>query len=303
MVYPGRRSARAGPDFRDSVIETETGDLLTGDVELHLNAPDWRHHRHHVDPNYNGVILHVVLHPRGSKLSEQQSKTAVPVASLEPVVDMLTRVDGVTAGDGAWDRLLRERSLAELLDGAADQRFRGRSKGFVLDMDASDAEEVLYRALLEGLGYSSNRKPFRELALRVPMAMLRRLGGEPGATRLIAIKAMLIRAAGLLPFVESADEARQLRAVARRLPKSKAVASGMWRLFRVRPANHPVRRVAGAAHVLDRYVESGLVHGLEGEVRQGKARLLVQALAARPFIGDGRAKEIAVNMVLPFMYA
>ena len=45
VVYPGRLSGLAGPDFRDTVLETEAGELITGDVELHVDAPDWYRHR------------------------------------------------------------------------------------------------------------------------------------------------------------------------------------------------------------------------------------------------------------------
>ena len=57
VIYPGRPSSRAGPDFRDAIIATEDGGRLTGDVELHVRAPDWYAHGHDVDPGYNGVIL------------------------------------------------------------------------------------------------------------------------------------------------------------------------------------------------------------------------------------------------------
>ena len=89
VVYPGRQSGRAGPDFVDSLLETESGDLLAGDVELDLDAPGWERHGHHTDPNYNGVILHVVLHPRGRTASPQQSRTGVVVASLTPALGQL----------------------------------------------------------------------------------------------------------------------------------------------------------------------------------------------------------------------
>ena len=303
VVYPGRASALAGPDFRDSIIETEDGELLTGDVELHVDACDWESHHHQVDPNYNGVILHVVLHSRGRKTSDQQSGTTAPVASLGPVVGLLGGVESPGRdGDTLLRRLDRE-SLGELLDRAGDIRFTSRSEGFALELEAGDAEEVLFGALMEALGYSINRRPFRELASRVPMAALRALRGEPGSVRPLAIKAMLVYAAGLLPYVKPAEEAVELRALLGRLPKTKRILPGRWQMFRVRPANHPVRRLSGAAYLVDRYVEAGLVSGLGEDVRRGGVHHLVQQLTVRPFIGVGRAREIAVNVVLPYMHA
>ena len=93
VVYPGRANPRAGPDFHDAVIATPSGELVMGDVELHLNAPDWYGHRHHTDPGYNGVILHVVLRPKGRSASEQQSGTWAPVASIAHVAPLLERLE------------------------------------------------------------------------------------------------------------------------------------------------------------------------------------------------------------------
>ena len=303
VVYPGRLSGRAGPDFRESLIATETGELLTGDVELHVEAPDWEGHRHDADPNYNGVILHVVLHPKGRSASPQQSKTRVAVASLGPVLDLLAHDEAPQQVDPAIGPVLGCKKMSELLDRAGDQRFLAKSRGFALELEAADPEETLYGAVMEALGYASNRRPFQELASAVPMSGLRPLRGEPRSTRLLAIQAVLINAAGLMAFVEPPDEAARLSSLLRYLPRTKKVAADRWQMFRVRPPNHPVRRVTGAAHLVDRYLESGLVRGLEEDVRRGEARHLVRRLTVRPFIGTGRAREVAVNVVLPFMYA
>ncbi|MCI0791129.1 MAG: DUF2851 family protein, partial [Chloroflexi bacterium] len=45
--YPGRPNPRAGPDFLDARLRTESWQTVVGDVELHLNAPDWYRHGHH----------------------------------------------------------------------------------------------------------------------------------------------------------------------------------------------------------------------------------------------------------------
>ena len=54
---------------------------------------------------------------------------------------------------------------------------------------------------------------------------------------------------------------------------------------------------------MDRFVESGLLTGLVGAVAEGRAVVLLRLLSAAPHMGDGRAREIAVNAVLPFLYA
>jgi len=57
---PGRWNGGPGPDFLRAELVLEGRDVK-GDVELHLRASDWRAHGHAEDPEYRGVVLHVVL--------------------------------------------------------------------------------------------------------------------------------------------------------------------------------------------------------------------------------------------------
>ena len=59
VIYPGRINDDRGADFRDAVIAT-SGGLIYGDIEVHVKSSGWQAHRHHQDPAYNRVILHVV---------------------------------------------------------------------------------------------------------------------------------------------------------------------------------------------------------------------------------------------------
>lgn len=303
VVYPGRPSGRAGPDFRDSVLATDDGKLVTGDVELHVEAPGWRSHGHETDPGYNGVILHVVLRAKGRVSSRQQSRTRAPVASLEPVVDRLRQADASTPLSMVpWDGL-SARTLEKLLDVAGDRRFLARSRGFARELDAGDADQVLYAALFEALGYAANRKPFRRLAEIFPYASAAALRGEPAGTRRAAVRALLLTASGLTPGADTAGDGAPDAALVRRLPRTRRLAPSEWRLFRVRPSNHPVRRVEGAARLVDRFLDSGPTAYVRSAVEQAKPAVLVRALSDPPLIGAGRARDMAVNVVLPFMHA
>lgn len=60
VLHPGTASEEGGPDFQRAVIATETGELLKGDVELHVHSRDWQAHGHDRDTRYDSVVLHVV---------------------------------------------------------------------------------------------------------------------------------------------------------------------------------------------------------------------------------------------------
>jgi hypothetical protein len=89
-----------------------------------------------------------------------------------------------------------------------------------------------------------------------------------------------------------------------------------------RPQNHPARRLAGAARLVVRCVDGGLLAGLLAALRAGPSALagalqvpgdgfwrdhydLTSGPARLPagLIGPGRAAELAVNIVLPFAVA
>ena len=133
------------------------------------------------------------------------------------------------------------------------------------------------------------------------MARLRMLRGEPSVTRLLAIRAMLVSASGLMSSV-SAEDAERFRATLKGLPPVEKIGES-WKTFRVRPSNHPRRRIEGAAVLIDRTLDEGLVSALAGTVRQRSHLPLIRWLSVPPFIGEGRAREIAVNVALPYIHA
>ena len=298
VLYPGRRSSSAGPDFRDCVLSTDAGDIVVGDVEVHVTAGGWSAHGHHVDSNYNGVVLHVVLAPNGRSTTTLESRAEAPVAAIG-VARQHETVDAEPTHRAEDDTPAS--TLHKKLDRAGDERFRSKANGYAMELEAGDAEQVLYAGIMDALGYSANRRPFAALAANVPIAGLRTLGDEPETTRLLAIRAILISASGLMSSSPEPD-AERLRAVLGGLAPVKEIAEP-WNTFRVRPSNHPLRRIEGAAVLIDRALDEGLVSGLAKTVRQGTHRPIIRWLTAQPFIGESRAREIAVNVVLPFMYA
>ena len=72
IIQPGFWNHGGGPDFSRAVVrflrDGQPDEALTiGNVEVHLRAADWNAHGHHVDPAYDGTILHVVWETKGQK--------------------------------------------------------------------------------------------------------------------------------------------------------------------------------------------------------------------------------------------
>jgi len=285
VLYAGRLSAAAGPDFRDAMLEVAGGGVIKGDVEIHRRQRDWQSHGHHRDPYYDGVVLHAALKTSGPTVTPLASGETSPVVSLEPLLDE-GKCD--SPGTDPWSLLARHgyrrpkdaEGMGRLLDQAGDQRFVWKAWAFDRRLDNEEPHQVLYEALMEALGYSRNRGAFRELARRIPYQELRALAMKH-------------------------DPSEHLRLVTHVL--SQACEGLEWHTFRVRPSNHPHRRVLGAARLLARHMEEGLLQGLAEHVRRGSWRATLDSLEMRDdegksLIGRGRASDMAVNAVLPFLH-
>lgn len=331
VIFRGRPGRGPGPDFRSAVIAGPSGIPLRGDVELHVRSSSFRAHGHHLDPAYAGVVLHVVFDddaaedaplPGGGSapvvalsawVSERAGELArwleQPVLWREPCHEAITRrgIDGVAAElEREGDRRLHMKV----------ERMRGWA-------DASGAEQALYEALFEALGYGGNSPPMGALARIAPW---RNVAAHAGARsdRRRQLEALLLGSAGLLPSrrrhrgpVDRYVEELEGRFAEAQLP---SLDPGIWKLWGVRPENAPARRIAGAAALLAR---AGSPDALSGAGSMAETAAAVSALAveasgywrthhdvcAAPcrlpaaLIGRSRALEIIVNVLVPFACA
>jgi len=317
IIYPGKENRDSGPDFLGAVIATEGGGLLLGDVELHLRASDWRSHGHGRDPSYNGLILQVVW--EGEAPVVLQSGRTVPTLSLQRCLSgSLTAVRywaslNTMPPEPCYDALSRlgDDEMGRLLDEAGEERFRLKASRFAAAMAGEPLSQVLYQGIMEALGYTRNKEPFQELARRSPLALLENVCRDKDYQgRVTMLRSLLLGMAGLLPRGDA-----RMEEVWHCLGDREPLSLSSWHLFRVRPENHPARRLTGAAHLLARFGDEGLLEGvlrLVGESCSDIGRLEAGFMVAgegcryagrRALIGQGRAREIVVNIALPFAFA
>ena len=302
VVYPGRSGVTAGPDFRDALLEVEGVGLVRGDVELHIKQSDWNSHGHGRDPNYNGVVVH-------GALEASSAETRLQSGSLAPVMDLqslLTEVSQEELKLDLWQALSlkgfpQPQTLGEAeetLDRAGSLRFRSKARWLATCIELDGPDQALYQALMEGLGYSTNRRPFEQLASLAPFHAVTEAAKElPPGDRVSAIGGWLTACSGL-----------NGPSIFRPKGFGPVMDHREWHLFRVRPTNHPRRRILGAAMLLARFLEQGLAAGLWEEVHRSRPAGLTGALCAQngpgpAYVGRGRAIDLVVNAVLPFMHA
>ncbi|HZU13118.1 MAG TPA: DUF2851 family protein [Chloroflexota bacterium] len=277
VVSRGLPSDAGGPDYQDAILASSDRSLIQGDVEFHVRSSDWYVHRHHEDSRYDNVILHVVWDVDTAETVTADGRLVPTLAVGGKGPAALSPLTGCAEGI----RGLSPELVIERIRACGRRRFDERRERFIADLSSLSANQVVYRALLESLGHAANRNAFAALAEAVPYDWLRTV---PPAER----RAYLSEAAGLS---------------ATGLPVPGRLAPDAWRLVRLRPANHPARRIAGFAVLLAR---------LEPSPSETLHRLVVEA--ARPadlrrpflvprFVGTGRVDEIVASTVLPFVAA
>ena len=334
VLHPGFWNHEAGPDFREALLRIGDDAPAQGDVEVDLRSAGWRDHGHDTNPNFRNVRLHVVW--------DRDQPVEIPTVVLRDLLDSpvneLTTWLGSDSADhfpenllgnccaplreiGAERRheLLQQAGLVRLQSKAAQFRSRARQAG---------TDQSLWEGLLRALGYKNNVWPMQRLGeLRD-----RLLQGEK-APDLVQIQARVMGVAGLLPQ----ELSRAQKAAAGYVRKlwdhwwrerdsfaDCVLPRAAWRFNNLRPANHPERRLALAAHWLsDRQLPQRLEKWCAKEV---PTRNLLDSLVkafwvekddfwsfhftlkskplakAQPMIGPTRVTDLAINVVLPWLW-
>jgi hypothetical protein len=273
VLDPGRLNRDGGPDFRGARLRIG-GREWGGDVEIHLASMGWTDHRHHQDPRYNSVILHVVLQPDLStgKLLRADG-TPLPELVLYPYLSesvralvhrFKTRPAGQLPCAGGWPSVpeqVRDRWIGTL---GIERLHMKKQRLAELYLHTGHLESLLHEQIMAALGYAPNTEPMRSLARRIPLSLARSI------TDPLDLEALHFGVAGLLPSYadllqadrETADYAIDLRDRFEGLNRSLDVPvmnHESWQFFRLRPANFPPLRIAQAVALL-RSDPPGLLH-------------------------------------------
>jgi len=302
VVSPGWWNVEAGPDFIRAEMLLEGVGRLTGDVEVHTLSGGWYAHGHHRQPEYNDVILHVVMwNDRQEPTVEAASGAAIPQLALsgavggdmEELVELidpeagpadqpaLQAVEGKYCGTAYRNGEIEAEWLGRLLDAAGDHRLLRRVAELAELFRTHSREQILYERIAEALGYRGNRMPFLQLAGLLPLAELRRaVPAQDAAARSLTLEAAYFTTAGLLAGPPAGDEDPESAAYREALscawerfePKPPTrLSAEHWKLAGVRPVNYPPRRIAALARLCGAQLHTGLFNHFLRAVHSARA--------------------------------
>lgn len=351
VLHPGFPSVEGGPDFRGAVLRFGEAAAQSGDVEVDIRSSGWHAHGHDRNPAFQNVLLHVLWEAAGVPASARPRSAATDTLKLElqpppRAVAICDKLDAPLGELNWWlereplhalpEKLrgkcsapLRElpaQQLTALLHQAARVRFEAKAAQLQARARHAGWEQALWEGLFRALGYKHNTWPMHSLA------ETRERWARKGVTPL-TLQARLLGLGNLLPT---------------ELPRGSAGADGyvrrvwdcwwrerdefeawilprtVWHFHGLRPANHPQRRLALAAHWLARgdlpaklerwcaatsapetWLES-LLAVLQQEQDEfwswhwtfRSARLN----RAQPLLGATRVTDLAINVILPWLW-
>ncbi len=246
---------------------------MKGDIELHLSQEGWVQHKHHLDPRYDQVVLHVCLwQPSQETITRTCMGRAVIQTFLEPALTIpLSRISRLLdldlypyrkfVGSGRCAQtLFRHLSPAStriLFSSAAQWRFREKRNYLVGHVGLK--ELYLPAGIAMALGYKHHAELFLQVFLWL----------QQQPTRSIDESIALVL--GTCGFFDEAFKTRWSSSSVFQSYLSHWMALPTEDLPRFplqvqacRPYNHPVRRLVALAHLAQDETVKDLLGRLKG---------------------------------------
>ncbi len=320
VIDPGEQNVHAGPDFFNARISLD-GMLWAGNIEIHRHSSDWYKHRHHLDPAYNNVILHVV----NNHDSEVANSLGRRIHTLLPDYphQMLARFETLKKNEEylpccGYINELEPDILRQCLHLLQLERNRGKSHYIsrLISGASGNMEEAFFLALAAGYGLPINGLPFELLARACGLNQL-----STHIDKLFDLEALLLGHSGLLfggrkkgtypasLWDRYADLAAPLTGA--------ALPAHLWKFLRLRPSSFPTIRISQFASTL--HLRYPLVNSILGvnSISEMEQVLRVPAgeywtthylfgkasLPMTKYPGEQFTRTLIINVLIPFLTA
>ena len=250
----GSYNTDSGPDFFNAKVKINDT-IWAGNIEMHVFSSDWIKHKHHQDPAYNNVILHVVY--------EEDIKIRSNTNTELPTIELKNRI---FKNDLKNYKLLKfntnwipcekafsqvsSLSIENALEKALINRLINKSEHLkgILEEKENDWDEAFYIFLSRYFGMKTNSDAFETLAKKLPYKIILKEKDD-----LNKIEALLFGQAGMLNEIFNDEYPLFLKNEYEHL-KNKyqltPIPVSMWKFSKLRPLNFPTIRISQFANIL-----------------------------------------------------
>lgn len=316
IAYPGRWNTDSGPDFKDAIIEID-GIPLRGDVEVDKTNFEWRNHGHYDNPQFNNVVLHVIYQHHGMQpCTIREDGKEIEVLELQHQLDsditkLLQRYGGAPFME--TDKFCRfftgvsRDETARRLHELGLERLESKRRRFAAELRFSDFDQLAYEGIMEAMGYSKNKFQMLRLSQLCSYASMKeQFCNEKDASTLLH---HLIGIGGLSSHIP-----KSVSVYTDTLPQPAEAIQ--WKLFRIRPGNHPVVRLCQIASLLQESFSDSLFNRIIRLFSFAEEGFSVRNFTKRCYgffsgtsescrsgysLGSTRVDTIIINILLPLM--
>lgn len=320
IIDPGMHNTNAGADFFNAKIKI--GDKMwAGNVEIHINSNDWYNHKHHLDKNYNSVILHVaeqikrdVINEKGMKVSQMQ--LIVPEKVRHGAGHLLQSISSIPCKNDLPE--VDKNTIRSWLNVLAIERLERKTNDIYnhLSRFNNSWDQTFYVLLSRNYGFGLNSEEFERLALSLSYNII-----QKHSNNIFQMEALLFGQAGMLQNETILDDyyisLKKEYEFFRHKYQLKPLEAHLFKKLRVRPGSFPQLRIAQLAAL---FVQSGRLFSTVIEIEDYKRlRLYFQSTVSeywkthysfgkpskesKKFLGDASLNTIIINTVVPILFA
>lgn len=319
VIDVGLSNTNEGPDFFNAKIKI--GDKLwAGNIEIHTSSDEWVKHKHHLNKNYNSVILHVVEKANCEVFNEAgQTVIQCEIAYPEHIAENYDFLIHSNADIPCCNYIgsLPSFHLSSWMRYLLLERLERKSNHIrtLLERFDNSWEDVFYVLLTRNFGFGLNSDSFERLALSLPLRCIQKQGDN-----LVQIEALIFGQAGLLDQKEIKDDYYTLLQKEYEFLRNKyelnPLESYIFRNLRTRPTAFPQIRIAQLAALL--HSSHGLFSKIIGCEDIGRIRLMFHVNASEywqthysfglaspkksKYLGDSSLDIILINTVAPLLF-
>ena len=319
IIDPGQANYNAGPDFFNAKIKIG-GVVWVGNIEIHQQSSEWERHGHHLDSNYDSVILHVASEIDASV--RRSDGETIPQLELHCPGYLSDNYRQLIEADRypACYRLipaLPKLLLHSWLSRLQTERFEQKTDKIMqlLGRHRKDWEHVFFIILARNFGFGTNSDAFEFWAETIPLQAVNKHRDS-----LFQIEAFFFGQAGLLQEVPADEYTDRLMKEYTYLSHKfglRPSANSRWKLLRMRPDNFPHVRIAQLASfyyrsqgLLSALMEAQSLKSLRDMLRCGTSEYwlthYVFGETSTPHpktLSNQTIDLLVINTVIPFLYA
>lgn len=253
IIHPGYHNDNAGPDFLNARIKLNDN-LWAGSVEIHKHSSEWKQHKHHLDPSYENVILHVVY--TDDKPVRYQNNKLIPCLVLSKRIkeNMISQYQKLIFNPNwiACAKQIKEVSpivKSLWLTRMATERLEEKTNRIfpIFEGLKNDWDQLCYYLIAQYFGLKVNSEAFRRLIECTPFDVLLK-----HQSSLVDLEAILLGQANLLSLAED-EYSLKLKREYDFLQKKYGLIKMLrheWKFSRMRPTNFPGLRIAQLASLI-----------------------------------------------------